>query len=321
VPRERVVCVLGMHRSGTSLVTRILNLLGVDLGPDERLLEPGPDNPLGFWEHEEIVELNDKILGLLGGSWHEPPAFEPGWERSPALSGLRGVALEMIRREFGRSELWGWKDPRACLTLPFWQLLIPGMRYVICLRNPVDVARSLARRDDFPAEKSGRLWAEHVEASLRHTAGEERLILFYEDVMADWPRALARLGGFIGDPDATGFDLVRTAIWDVVREELQHHRSSTRDVVEHPELPMRVKALFVVLRGYVDLVDGRGKAWPEEEDASALWSSRRDRRALRDAMSLLVGTAKEADMRELRAVPLMALLAGDTVGAAVRPDP
>jgi hypothetical protein len=246
---QRVLCVLGMHRSGTSLVTRILNLLGVDLGPEERLLQPGPDNPLGFWEHEAFVELNEVILGLLGGSWHEPPAFEPGWEVSPALTGLRGEALEMVQREFGRSELWGWKDPRACLTLPFWQLLIP-MRYVICLRNPVDVARSLARRDGFPVEKSGRLWVDHVDASLRHTAGEDRLIMFYEDVMADWPRALARLSGFIGEPEAAGFEHLRTAVWGVVREDLRHHRSSTLDVVNDPELADSAKGLYLRLRDH-----------------------------------------------------------------------
>jgi hypothetical protein len=285
MPYQRIMCVLGMHRSGTSLVTRILNLLGVDLGPEERLLEPGPDNPLGFWEHEEIVELNDEILGLLGGSWHEPPAFEPNWERSPALSGLRGVAVEMIRREFERSELWGWKDPRACLTLPFWQLLIPGMRYVICLRNPVDVARSLARRDGFPVEKSGDLWVDHVEASLRQTAGDDSLILFYEDVMADWPGALGRLGGFIGEADAAVFEHVRTGVWEAVREDLQHHRSSTAEVADHPELPDAAKALYLLLR---DFVEG-----PSEIRAEALAgietlsrSSRSARRALRSARAL-----------------------------------
>jgi hypothetical protein len=223
----------------------------MDLGPEGQLLGPGPDNPLGFWEHAEFVDLNDEILRLLGGNWHEPPTFEPGWERSQALSGLRGAAVETIRRDFGRSELWGWKDPRACLTLPFWQLLIPGMRYVICLRNPVDVARSLASRDGFSAEKAGRLWLDHVEASLRHTDGEDRLILFYEDVMADWPGALARLSGFIGEPEAAGFEHLRTAVWDTVRQDLHHHRSSTRDVVDHPELPEPAKALHLLLRGHV----------------------------------------------------------------------
>jgi hypothetical protein len=289
----QVVAVVGMHRSGTSLVTRILNLLGVELGPEARLMHPGPDNPLGFWEHEEIVELNDEVMGLLGGSWHEPPAFEPGWETSPALSGLRGAALEVIRREFGRSELWGWKDPRACLTLPFWQLLIPKMRYVLCLRNPVDVARSLAQRDGFPVEKSGRLWVDHVEASLRHTAGEDRLILFYEDVMADWPGALARLSGFVGEPQAAGFEHLRTAVWEVVRQELHHHRSSTLEVVNHPELPDSAKALHLLLRGHVGEAEGLPDIRDEARTGMEIFggSGRAARRALRAARALLGGSS------------------------------
>jgi hypothetical protein len=272
-----VVCVLGMHRSGTSLVTRMLNLLGVDLGPEEKLLHPGPDNPLGFWEHEEFVALNKKILSDLGGNWHDPPAFERGWEASPQLSDTRGAALELVAREFGSSELWGWKDPRTSLTLPFWQQLIPGMRYVVCVRNPLDVARSLGRRDDFSAEKSGNLWASYVEASLRHTAGQDRLILFYEDVMTDWPEELARLSRLMGEPDAAAFDHVRTAVWGEVHEELRHHRASTRDVVMDPELPARAKALHLVLR---EGAEGTGI-----EEFSR--SSRSARRALRAARALV----------------------------------
>ncbi|MGH2682625.1 MAG: sulfotransferase family protein [Actinomycetota bacterium] len=313
------VCVLGMHRSGTSLITRILNLLGVDLGAEERLLEAGPDNPLGFWEHHEIVQLNEEILALLGGSWHEPPALDPGWERSPALSGLRGAALEVIRREFGRSDLWGWKDPRTCLTLPFWQLLVPGMRYVLCLRNPVDVARSLGRRDGFTVEKAGRLWVDHVERSVRRTAGEDRLILFYEDVMSDWPGALARLSGFLGEHEAAGFEHLRTAVWEVVREDLQHHRSSTLDVVDDPELPDSAKALHLVLRAHVPGAEGssdvRSEALAALRPAVKTFaaSSRSARHAVHAAEAALASPSSSLSLKGSGP--------DGTVATAVRPDP
>jgi hypothetical protein len=320
---ERTVVVLGMHRSGTSLVTRILNLLGVELGPEARLMHPGPDNPVGFWEHGEFVALNKKILSQLGGNWHEPPVFEPGWEVSPGLSDLRGAALELIDREFGSAEIWGWKDPRTSLTVSFWQRLVPGMSYVICLRNPLDVAQSLSRRDGFSAAKAGRLWVTYVEASLRGTADRDPLIMFYEDVMADWPRELARLSAFIGEPEAAAFEHLQTAVWTAVHEELHHHRSSTREVVADPELPTQAKALHVVLRGYVDLVGGRGDVRPEIQEAmSGLRSSRRDRRALGDALSLLEAAVGEAaETQELRAVPLKRPGSGGSVKAAVRPSP
>ena len=56
------VCIAGMHRSGTSLVARLLNLTGVYLGPEERMIPPKPDNPTGFWENLDFVHLNDQIL-------------------------------------------------------------------------------------------------------------------------------------------------------------------------------------------------------------------------------------------------------------------
>src|SRR5262245_20660483 len=131
------ICILGMHRSGTSLVARLMNLLGVCLGEETQLMPADAYNPRGFWEHGALVALNNQILARLGGNWHEPPNFSPGWESSPALEDLRVQARDVICTNFNKAALWGWKDPRTCLTLPFWQSLIPSLKYVICLRNPL----------------------------------------------------------------------------------------------------------------------------------------------------------------------------------------
>ena len=151
-----VYCILGMHRSGTSLLTRLLSLLGVELGPDAHLMAPTKFNPTGFWEHEGIVALNDELLARLGGRWQEPPPLAPGWERDPALDDLREKARALVAADFaGRAE-WGFKDPRTCLTLPFWKTLLPPMRYILCVRNPADVAHSLEHA--MPFERGAALW-------------------------------------------------------------------------------------------------------------------------------------------------------------------
>ncbi|HTZ08801.1 MAG TPA: hypothetical protein VMB72_07005, partial [Acidimicrobiales bacterium] len=75
------VVVLGMHRSGTSAVTRILNLLGADVGERDDLLTDY-DNPAGHWESRALVAANDRILAAWGRSWDFPPWLAPGWERS-----------------------------------------------------------------------------------------------------------------------------------------------------------------------------------------------------------------------------------------------
>ena len=126
---KSIVCILGMHRSGTSLLARILNLLGVSLGPEKQLLPANFANPKGYWEHQGFIELNDRILAWAGGSYSRPPTFPVGWDTAPCLEHLRASALALIHRDFANAEIWGWKDPRTCLTLPFWQRILPCMRY------------------------------------------------------------------------------------------------------------------------------------------------------------------------------------------------
>src|ERR1700691_3651857 len=81
------VVVLGMHRSGTSAVSRILNLLGADLGPTQDLLTEY-DNPAGHWESKSLVACTDWILAAFARSWDFPPWLAPGWEYSDTCSAL-----------------------------------------------------------------------------------------------------------------------------------------------------------------------------------------------------------------------------------------
>jgi hypothetical protein len=221
----KIVCVLGMHRSGTSVIARVLNLLGVDLGPEDHLLDAAPYNPKGLWEHRFFVELNDRILADLGGDCVDIPAFRPGWEKGPRLEDFRQRARRLIQEDFAGAATWGWKDPRTCLTLPFWQEILPPMRYVLSLRNPIDVARSLERRDGYSLRRGIYLWLAYTSAALEHTAGLPRCLVFYEDILEDWDRELRRLGLFLGDAERAGRPAVRAAVRDFIDHNLRHHRA------------------------------------------------------------------------------------------------
>lgn len=67
------ICITGMHRSGTSMIARMLNICGVYLGKPDELMPPAADNPDGFWEHLGFRQLNDDILALNGAAWDFPP--------------------------------------------------------------------------------------------------------------------------------------------------------------------------------------------------------------------------------------------------------
>ena len=67
------ICIAGAHRSGTSMVMRLLHECGLYLGAESDLMPAQADNPDGFWEHLRFVKLNDEILNSLGGAWDLPP--------------------------------------------------------------------------------------------------------------------------------------------------------------------------------------------------------------------------------------------------------
>lgn len=244
---RQIVCVLGMHRSGTSATTRVLNLLGLYIGPDDAMVAANKNNPKGAYEHRELMLLNQGVLRVVGGIWKEPPTLAEGWENDPALDELREQAREVIRETFDGVDLWGWKDPRTCLLVPFWQTVVPQMHYVICIRNPIDVAQSLERRNELTLAHGFDLWLRYVVDSIVATAGRPRMFVFYEDYFEDWHKPVARLADFIRRPDQAASATVRESIEDWLELDLRHHRNDVRDAVGHPELPPEAKALYLLL--------------------------------------------------------------------------
>ncbi len=230
---QSVIAVLGMHRSGTSAVARGLLALGVVLG--ERLMKPSADNPRGYWEDEEIVSLNDRLLAELGMGWHSLRLIDPSqWETERVLS-LKLEAVELVRARFGSYPLWGFKDPRTARLLPFWKNVFThlGMRdsYVIVVRNPIGVARSLAARNGFAPEKSHLLWLEHYLSALWETQGRPWIAVDYDELIADPVAQLRRIAGKLAVPvDASVQEALRVYARDFISPELRHAVFSRDDV-------------------------------------------------------------------------------------------
>jgi hypothetical protein len=243
------VCVLGMSRSGTSLTMRVLNVLGVELGNEDELVEPlEGNNPAGFWEHGGIMELNEEILRAFDPTpqniWRDPPPLPEGWQRDPRLTPHRRRARLILQRNFAGRPLWGWKDPRNCLTLPFWQELVPTLRYVICVRDPRDVAASLAARDGIPHEEAMALWSRHMVEATLHTSGGRRIFVSFESYFPAWEQQVERLAGFLDLPVPSEEQLASIdAHFD---EKLWHHRGALHEAAS-PDLDAETADLFAAL--------------------------------------------------------------------------
>ena len=185
----RAIVVLGMHRGGTSVLARALQTLGVSGG--DSFLDPNEWNPKGYFEHPDIVRLNDILLSYVGKRWDSLAL--PLWkEWEPLTEPYQTEAVEILESDFGKELLCGIKDPRVTRILPFWQSAFrrAGLQdcYIVALRNPISVARSLAARNGFTSEKSYLLWVLHMFAAIRDTEGKPRIVVDYDALIAE-PRA------------------------------------------------------------------------------------------------------------------------------------
>ena len=253
-----------MHRSGTSLVARIVNLLGVSLGDPAGMLAPQYDNPRGFWEQRAVMDLNDELLAALGGSVWSPPDLPAGWETRPDLAPLEDEARALIAREFTGAPRWGIKDPRLSLTLPFWLRVAPDPACVVCVRAPMDVVRSLLRREPHlhTLDSAAQAWTRYTAAALANTAGARRLLVFQQDVLADPHGETDRLAAFLGvDPAAIG-DELRARVAEFLDPQLVHHASPDAEHAGSDALPLAARHLYLALRA-ARLAEERAPGLPE----------------------------------------------------------
>lgn len=176
------VLVIGMHRSGTSAATRVVNLLGVPIGSD--MLSADTYNPYGYWESVSLRDINVQVLERMGGEWAGPPPFEPGWEHRDDLSDLRESGRSTFQTVYP-SPPWVWKDPHNCLTLPFWRKVIGTCPVIFMYREPTEVIASLQLRDGFSPLFALALWERYVRDAMINVAGHPVLVTSYDQLLND----------------------------------------------------------------------------------------------------------------------------------------
>lgn len=164
------ILILGMHRSGTSLTTRLVNMMGAYFGPEiGGIGEKNIDNPKGFWEHPDVFRLNDAILAAKGCRWHDLRNWK--FEKSLAIPDRLAAHIERIIGLMNTKRPWVLKDPRHCLLLPAWRPYLDAPLAVIVHRDPLEIALSLKSRDGFPIEYGIALWEYYAVGMIKNTRG------------------------------------------------------------------------------------------------------------------------------------------------------
>ena len=228
--RRTAVMIVAMHRSGTSALSRALNLLGGDMPP--RLIEADQWNAAGYWESKPIKDLNEEMLVSGGGEWSEWLEFNPDWFKSSAMQRFRDRAIELVGSEFTDSPLFIFKDPRLSILMPFWRSIFDelGIDQVAIhpLRNPVEVARSLERRNNFLMSKGVLLWLRYTLDGERGTRGLRRIFTTFDDLLEDPAGLIGRTQDDLGLVWPRNSIKARREIAQFLSADMRHHRDGAR---------------------------------------------------------------------------------------------
>lgn len=202
------IIILGMHRSGTSVVARLLNMMGAYFAPDDVVMLPTEANPKGYWEREDVRVLNDDIFKALGVSWDNISDFERQ-RLTDTVHKEFSPRVQKIIMSLDAHRPWMVKDPRLCLLLPVWQPLLEVPLCIYVYRHPIQVAQSLQKREGilsvnegaslystrlakysknevkFPIVLGMALWEKYTLGALTYGKSLPRILVSFHDLMTN----------------------------------------------------------------------------------------------------------------------------------------
>ena len=296
MPAGPWVLVVGAHRSGTSATTGALVSMGVQgVDPGDRMVWSN-SNP-EHWESLAAAVFDDDLLGDLGGTWDAPP--ELGRMPDPAAAG-RSPA-DIMATAYPAPGPVVWKDPRACLLLPYWRQILPGpLTAVFVWRDPLAVARSLHARDGMSMEYGLALWERYNRSALAGLQGIDTYVLDYDAVVADPTAAFSAVAVWL--TDLGRFDQSGRR-WDVdaaaatIERDLRHQSGQTDEMNPYP-------ADATVLSQWLGTVAGGHRPFNVEPPApvsgwpEALIAQRRDQLATSPEFARMWALAQGAEAME-----------------------
>ena len=184
--------VLGMHRSGTSAVARLLNMMGCYFAGEGLSNGYSVDNPKGYWERRDVIETNTQLLKSIDCDWDRVANFDLKRVTQDSLRKFNGqVQTLLLSLEANRP--WFIKDPRLCLTFPLWRKLLEMPICIVVHRNPIEIAKSLEKRNRYPLKYGLALWEKYLLRAVESSQGLRRLHVSYHALLRDPVQSVGRL--------------------------------------------------------------------------------------------------------------------------------
>ena len=270
--RRRVIVILGMHRSGSSVITRGIQALGVDLG--DNLMPPAEgNNSKGFFEDLDIYRFNEQLLKVLGSNWYSLRPVDEQRLTGAEFSEYRCKANQLITEKLGTNQLFAFKDPRTAVLIPFWRCVFDNLeledKYVITVRNPMEIAASLKARDGFDMRRGLYLWAKHAVEAVRHTEGKPRVFVAYDAVLREPLEQLTRLASALDlDPPKQKTKAITQYCDEFLEAGLRHNVVGPKELERSKLAPPFLSAVDAWLRArakapFDDVLKRDGAFWDD----------------------------------------------------------
>jgi hypothetical protein len=245
--QRRAIVVLGVYRSGTSALTRALNLGGALLPETVHSPQMGL-NPTGFWETEDVTDLDSRLMEQLGGKWNRIDFELP--DEGPVIEEFRDDARAILREIYHDAPLILIKDPRICALGPAWHRALsdhgyrPG--YVVSVRHPLEVARSLRAGGGGTLEAGLALWRAFMDRVEDFVATVDAPVLHtsYEMLLRDWRAVITRIARRLDVP----LDVVRGAEVDRFLDGTLHNQRGSDEELAREAGPAQASAILAQYR-------------------------------------------------------------------------
>ncbi len=235
--------ILGMHRSGTSALGGVLDIIGLEFGSN--LMPPHEENPKGYFENNFVVALNEKILNENDSSWDDE-SFDMNMLSKESIKKYIEEAKEIIGSEFKYAQKFVIKDPRICLLFPIWEMACKELnieiKTILPYRNPMEVATSLQKRNNFSIEKGLLLWIKHFLSAEYFSRKYERIFISFDNLLDETEKSLDELYIF------TDFNTHKkqTEIYKFLDKNIKHNNIAIENFTK--EIPRFFQELLDILQ-------------------------------------------------------------------------